>query len=722
METQKKSSTSMYELLSVNEMKPLNENKDNKDKQASTTNPNTSTPNSNQNTYINTGNLNSLSSFLNSANPIPVTSTGEIDFQNKIQVVKGDFYTDPELIQKNCELFAPETIKNTVQAFIIFNENLRYKGILVLTEYRLIFKERNPMPIKTPKNYFKFPLMSIAKLEKIQNPKSDYDTYLIDITLKDTRVIRFYVKDNIHSTFFSNLESTTFPKDLKNLYTFSEAYHNEIKKEKNYFNGWNIYDPIREFSRQGVTEDNNLGLRFCYANKNFKLCETYPEFLIEPAQMTDEDLKQASQYRTKNRLPIMTYYHYNPNSDDDKCVPTIWRSAQNKGGLMGSKKNDADINLIKYIKDMSKNLYIYDCRPKLNAMVNRLNGGGFENMDHYEKVDSAITFCEIDNIHKARNAINSLYSLCLSEKINDNFKFWSAVDNTGWFTFVYLLLRNADEISKKIQDNNSVLIHCSDGWDRTSQLSSLSQILLDPFFRTINGFAILIEKDWLSFGHQFALRNGISIKQSSEDQSSPIFLQFLDAVHQLLLQYPNSFEFNEKFLIFLAKVHNLNLYGTFMFNNDRHRSINNAKETTISVWTEIYRNIDPYLNIYYDANSVKILEPNFAYYNIKLWTSLFMENNLYLRNEKFFVNDYDSEVSFSNVNDFYIYEKEMDKKKMKEKDDKYNELMKLTSGFYSKIKDNEELINSLDDKSKEILNQVKSKLLLIEKMKGPTKK
>ena len=435
--------------------------------------------------------------------------------------------------------------------------------------------------------------------------------------------------------------------------------------------------------------------------------------------MSDEELKQASQYRTKNRLPIMAYYYFNPN-EDEKCVPTIWRSAQNKGGLMGSKKNESDINLIKYIQEMSKNLYIFDCRPKLNAMVNRLNGGGFENVDHYDNAD--LTFCEIDNIHKARSAVNSLYSLCLSEKINDNYKFWTAVDNTGWFTFVYLLLKNADEISKKLQEGNSVLIHCSDGWDRTSQLSSLSQILLDPFFRTINGFAVLIEKDWLSFGHQFALRNGISIKQSSEEQSSPIFLQFLDAVHQLQLQYPNSFEFNEKFLIFLAKVHNLNLYGTFMFNNDKHRETNNAKETTISVWTEIYRNVDPYLNIYYDPNSVKIMEPNYAYYNIKLWSTLFMENNLYLRNEKFNVNDYDNEVSFSNVNDFYIYEKEMDKKKLKEKDAKYDELMKLTSGLYSKLKDNEELINSLDDKSKEILEQVKSKLLLIEKMKGTSKK
>jgi hypothetical protein len=80
---------------------------------------------------------------------------------------------------------------------------------------------------------------------------------------------------------------------------------------------------------------------------------------------------------------------------------------------------------------------------------------------------------------------------------------------SNWLKHIAGILDGAGLITRQIGLQHShVLIHCSDGWDRTSQLSALSQLCLDPYYRTIEGFIVLVEKDWLSFGHRFRQRSG----------------------------------------------------------------------------------------------------------------------------------------------------------------------------------------------------------------------
>lgn len=96
-------------------------------------------------------------------------------------------------------------------------------------------------------------------------------------------------------------------------------------------------------------------------------------------------------------------------------------------------------------------------------------------------------------------------------------------------------------------DGGHVLIHCSDGWDRTAQLSALAQLCLDPYFRTVRGFMVLVEKgrkwwdcvfaclhnihsyippEWTGFGHKLNDRCGFlavhppKITSSSKSTSS----------------------------------------------------------------------------------------------------------------------------------------------------------------------------------------------------------
>jgi hypothetical protein len=82
-----------------------------------------------------------------------------------------------------------------------------------------------------------------------------------------------------------------------------------------------------------------------------------------------------------------------------------------------------------------------------------------------------------------------------------------------------------------------VLVHCSDGWDRTSQLAALSQLILDSHYRTIEGFEVLIEKDFVMFGHQFKARLACGKRNGLfEHDFCPVFLQFLDSVYQIMSQ------------------------------------------------------------------------------------------------------------------------------------------------------------------------------------------
>ena len=115
----------------------------------------------------------------------------------------------------------------------------------------------------------------------------------------------------------------------------------------------------------------------------------------------------------------------------------------------------------------------------------------------------------------------------------------------------------------------SVLIHCSDGWDRTAQLTALSQLMLDPYYRTFDGFKALIRKEWAAFGHKFEDRFGRTL--SKEKEASPIFVQFLDCVWQLMRVYPTAFAFGPDYLVGLYGAVVCGRYGTFLGNSERAR-------------------------------------------------------------------------------------------------------------------------------------------------------
>ena len=65
-------------------------------------------------------------------------------------------------------------------------------------------------------------------------------------------------------------------------------------------------------------------------------------------------------------------------------------------------------------------------------------------------------------------------------------RWFKALDTSKWLHNLSNLLRASWLVAEALEQRaKPVLVHCSDGWDRTPQITALAQLLLDPHYRTI---------------------------------------------------------------------------------------------------------------------------------------------------------------------------------------------------------------------------------------------
>ena len=650
----------------------------------------------------------------NKSNDKPKNSSSMFDyFQKKSNMqnlnnnnnLNQNYQAFPPMNQNNAKNLEPD--KDFLKGFELINgektinwsrcmlklEKGPYFCKVLLTEYRLyIIPELDKFYSNYfPKDYFSLLIHKIKKINRI--PKPQTFEFILEITMNDERNILLIFKEGINYTedlpqnlsrLLSNLETPLFSQ-----MALQYNKNNSLYKKPNFEEGWNLYNPEKEYQRQGITGlnydyDQNKLFRKTSLNENYLLCSTYPTYLITVGSISDNNLQESAQFRTKQRLPVLSYYYYNSRG-------TIWRSSQPKTGLSGNR-NVFDEELLNKIIEIgnSKKLFIYDCRPYLAAMANKLKGAGYENVETYKNAE--LFFCEIDNIHTARNSLNKIYNILKNNNFYMNKKFLSNFEGTGWPNFVYGIIQASMNVAIAVKNGYSVLIHCSDGWDRASQVTAFSQLLIDPFYRTIKGYMILIEKDFLSFGHQFRYRNGYCSKEEvNENQESPILLQYLDATQQLLVQYPMYFEFNMKFLVFIANNIKSGLFGTFLFNNENEREKEQAKKNTMSIWSVILNNLDEYKNIFYEKKTIEeyFFTPMFPFSRLRLWEEFFL-NNLQI-NLNISYEDYISKYSGNYFNIFGQVKKNFGEKK-------------IVTNYLFNEKEKEEYIKNNNKQEKEIEN------------------
>lgn|SRR3990167_5388850 len=128
--------------------------------------------------------------------------------------------------------------------------------------------------------------------------------------------------------------------------------------------------------------------------------------------------------------------------------------------------------------------------------------------------------------------------------------------------------------------------------------------------------------DRLEFGHKFSDRTGHS-PGGSKTEISPIFLQFMDCVHQLILQYPCSFEYTETMLLYILDSLFNCRFGTFLGNSKKERNELKLNEKTKSVWSEVFENAARFKNPLFSSNP-QILQFSSSPRVIKFWDNYFL--------------------------------------------------------------------------------------------------
>ncbi|XP_042564332.1 myotubularin-related protein 1-like [Clupea harengus] len=198
--------------------------------------------------------------------------------------------------------------------------------------------------------------------------------------------------------------------------------------------------------------------------------------------------------------------------------------------------------------------------------------------------------------------------------------------------YIRLLLAGAVRIADRLESGKtSVVVHCSDGWDRTAQLTSLAMLMLDSHYRTLRGFQVLVEKEWLSFGYRFASRVGHGDQNHANSERSPLFVQFMDGVWQMTRQFPSAFEFNELFLITVLDHLYSCLFGTFLYNSEQERILKEVPAKTVSLWAYINSQVEDFTNPFYVAYEHHVLYPLASTRHLELWVNYYVRWNPRMR-------------------------------------------------------------------------------------------
>eukprot|EP00038_Savillea_parva_P012922 m.207816 g.207816 ORF g.207816 m.207816 type:complete len:615 (+) comp23944_c0_seq1:69-1913(+) len=341
-----------------------------------------------------------------------------------------------------------------------------------------------------------------------------------------------------------------------------------------------------ERARCGIRDDTRW---YIAQNLQFLICPSYPALFVVPSAVSGDHLVAAGKMGWEDgRLPIWRWSH----------------RATGAWVARSTRRISSDPEVMELVKayDEFGDIVEIDAHEAV--------GGASQVEVAFTKLSDACCSAETDEV---KGVLDSA---------------WHATfHDTRWPQLLQKTLAAARLGAEAVQGGTNVMVLGTTDSLVDAVVCSLIQVIVDEYRRTRRGFNELIKSEWESLG--FPLVDGALSSDPKRKNQHVLFTLFLDAVYQVMAQFPLRFEFTDTYLVHMWRSSFSGLYSTFTFTTEKERLSREFFAAT-SFWDENalpQPTADtfwhPFTNVLYSPTDLAVL-PDASEVLVRLWSRCYL--------------------------------------------------------------------------------------------------